>query len=252
MLVTARLGMQVALMLALVPWLGRRVLRMQLPAIQFGRGVALVASSALAVVSLRYVPITQTYAIGFSAPLIASLIAIVVIGERLHWRQAVCIVAGLTGVVTALDPGAPNFGPELLWPLGLACGNATLHVLTRLGRAEDPLASVMWSGAFAFAIAACALPWTFEPLPLSAWALLVGGGVCVTIGQLLMVEAFRRAPTAVVSPIVYVQFIWSIISGVLVFGETPGPKVIGGAVAVALSGIALLRWATPKPPPPAG
>lgn len=248
MLVTARLGIQVMLMLALVPWLGARVLRLQAPAIQIGRGVALVASSALAVISLHYISLAQTNAIGFSAPLIAALMAIVVLGERLHWRQAACIVAGFAGVVVALDPGAPNFGPVLLWPLALACGNATLHVLTRLGRAEDPLAATLWSAVFAFAIAACALPWTFEQLPLSAWMLLLGGGACVTAGQLLMVEAFRRAPTAVVSPIVYLQFIWATISGFLVFGDKPGLGVVIGAVAVALSGIALVRWATPKPP----
>jgi drug/metabolite transporter (DMT)-like permease len=248
MLVTVRLGIQVVLMLALVPWLGARVLRLQVPAIQIGRGVALVASSALAVISLHHISLAQTNAIGFSAPLIAALMAIAVLGERLHWRQAACIVAGFAGVVLALDPGAPNFGPVLLWPLGLACGNATLHVLTRLGRAEDPLAATLWSAVFAFAIAACALPWTFEPLPLSAWMLLFGGGACVTAGQLLMVEAFRRAPTAVVSPIVYLQFIWSTISGFLVFGDKPGLGVVVGAVAVALSGIALVRWATPKPP----
>lgn len=249
MLVTIRTGSQMLLMLALVPWLGARVVSLKLPAVQIGRGLALVAGSALVAISLRYVPLAQTYAIGFSAPLIAALIAVAVIGEKLHWRQALCIVIGFGGVVTALDPGAPNFGLALLWPLGLALSNATLHVLTRIGRAEDPLAAVMWPAAVAFAICLCALPWTFEALPLPALALLFAGCVAVTAGQLMMVEAFRRAPTAVVSPIVYTQFIWSAISGALVFGEMPGLGVILGAVVVALSGVALIWWATPKPTP---
>jgi drug/metabolite transporter (DMT)-like permease len=63
-----------------------------------------------------------------------------------------------------------------------------------------------------------------------------------------MVEAFRRAPTAVVSPIIYLQFIWAALSGVLVFGEMPGMGVVVGAAVVSLSGIALILWATPKPP----
>ena len=248
MLVTARLGMQTVLMLALTPWLGRRILRLQLPGIQLGRGLAMIAGSVLVTVSLRHLPITQVYAIGFSAPLIATLVAVVMLGERLNWRQAACIVAGFAGVVVALDPGAPSFSLVLLFPLTLACSNASLHVLTRIGRAEDPLAATMWSAAFGFAIVACGLPWTYRPLPLSAWALLFVGGVCVTIGQLLMVEAFRRAPTAVVSPMVYTQFVWSAISGIVVFGETPGAGVVIGAGAVALSGVALVRWATPNTP----
>jgi drug/metabolite transporter (DMT)-like permease len=249
MLVTTRLGMQMVLMLALTPWLGRRILRLQLPGVQFGRGLAMISGSVLVSISLRYLPITQVYAIGFSAPLIATLVAAALLGERLHWRQAVCILVGFAGVVVALDPSAPSFSLILLLPLLLAGANAALHVLTRIGRDEDPLAATMWSAAFAFVIAACGLPWTYRPMPLSVWALLGFGGVCVTLGQLLMVEAFRRAPTAIVSPMVYTQFIWSVISGVVVFGETPGFGVIVGAIAVALSGVALVRWATPAPQP---
>jgi drug/metabolite transporter (DMT)-like permease len=250
MLVTIRLGMQALLMLALVPWMGTRVVRLRMPAVQIGRGIALVSGSALVAVSLRHVPFAQTYAIGFSAPLIAALIAVFVIGEHFYWRQAVCILVGFGGVVAALDPGTPSFGPALLWPLGLALANASLHVLTRISRAEDPLASVLWPALVGFAVCLVFLPWTFEPLPLPALALLVGGCVAVTLGQLLMVEAFRRAPTAVVSPIVYAQFIWSALSGALVFGEMPGVGVVIGAVVVALCGIALVLWATPKPAAP--
>lgn len=250
MLITIRLGVQVVAMLALVPWLGGRVVRLQLPAVQFGRGLSLIGGAALAALSLRYVSLAQTYAIGFSAPLIAALIAILLLRERLGWRQALCILAGFFGVVAALDPGAPSFGVVLLLPLALAFSNAMLHVLTRVGRSEEPLASVLWSAAVAFAISLCALPWTFEALPLSALVLQIVGGAAATAGQLLMVEAFRRAPTAVVSPIVYTQFIWSAISGAIFFGEMPGLGVIVGAVMVAVSGIALVRWATPQPPTP--
>jgi drug/metabolite transporter (DMT)-like permease len=245
MLVTIRLGVQALLMAALVPWIGSRMMRVQMPFVQLGRGLCMVAGSALVAVSLLYVPMAQTYAIGFSAPLMAALIAIAVIGEPLRWRQAICILMGFAGVVVALDPGAPNFGLALLWPLGLALANAGLHVLTRVGRSEDPLASVLWPAWAAFLVSLCALPWTFEALPLSSWMLMLGAGAAGTLGQFLMVEAFRRAPTAVVSPIAYTQFIWSVVSAILVFAEIPGPGVILGGIVVALSGVALVRWATP-------
>jgi drug/metabolite transporter (DMT)-like permease len=249
MLVTIRLGMQALLMLVLIPWLGTRVFSLHRPMIHVGCGIALAAGVALMAVSLRYVPFAQTYAIGFSAPLIATLIALVMFGERFHWRQALCIVVGFGGVIAALDPGTPIFGPVMLWPVGLALANALVHVFSRLGRNEDPFATVFWQAVVATAVSLFALPWTFEILPWRALAVLIGGCVAVTVGQLLMVEAFRRAPTAVVSPIVYAQFIWTAIAGALVFGEIPGVAVVAGAVVVAVSGIALVLWATPKPLP---
>jgi drug/metabolite transporter (DMT)-like permease len=248
MLVTIRVCMQFLLMLLLMPWFGLRLFRLRNPAVQIGRGVTLIVSSALSVASLRYVPLAQAMAIVFSAPLLAALAAMKLFGERLHWRQAVCILAGFGGVVAALDPGTPTFGPALLWPLALAVAVALMHILTRMGRDDDPLASVLWPGLVGSLISACGLPWTFETLPWPAMGIMILGCIAVTIGQFLMVEAFRRAPTAVVSPIIYVQFIWSVISGVLVFGEMPGIGVVAGAVVVSLSGITLILWATPKPP----
>ena len=248
-LVTVRQGVQVVAMLALVPWLGRRVLRCQQPMVQFGRGLCLIAGSGLAALSLRYLPMAQTYAIGFSAPLMAALIAVPMMGEHMGWRQAICILFGFAGVVLALDPGAPSFGIVLMLPLLLALSNAALHVLTRFSRAEDPLASVLWSAVASASVCTLALPWTFETMAAADLALLVAGGIAGTLGQLLMFEAFRRAPTAVVSPIAYSQFIWTTISGALVFGEIPGVAVIAGAIAVAVSGVALVRWATPATPP---
>jgi drug/metabolite transporter (DMT)-like permease len=248
MLVTMRVGVQMVLMLALVPWLGRRVVHLKLPAVQFGRGVALIAGSALGALAFRYMTLAQTSAIGFSAPLIAAVIAAAVFGERLHWRQLACILVGFFGIIAALDPSAPSFGPVLVFPLAQTFANAMLHVLTRVGRSEDPLASVMWSAAAATAIALCALPWTFEPLPWPSLLIVIGGGTAGTLGQLLMVEAFRRAPTAVVSPISYTQFVWTAVAGAVLFGELPSLGVIIGAVVVAVSGIALVRWATPQPP----
>ena len=47
---------------------------------------------------------------------------------------------------------------------------------------------------------------------------------------------------------VYTQFVWSAISGALFFHEAPAAGVIVGALTVALTGIALVRWATPQLP----
>ena len=64
---------------------------------------------------------------------------------------------------------------------------------------------------------------------------LVGG-----TGQLLLTEALRRAPVAVVAPFDYSQLIWAGIIGYLVWDEIPRAATIAGALVVAGSGVYIL------------
>lgn len=57
----------------------------------------------------------------------------------------------------------------------------------------------------------------------------------------LLIEAFRRAPTAIVSPMIYTQIIAACLLGYLVFGEAPTFATLLGAGIVVASGVALIR-----------
>jgi drug/metabolite transporter (DMT)-like permease len=115
-------------------------------------------------------------------------------------------------------------------------------VLTRYGgRDEDPLAMLFTVGLFAFLLMSIALPWTFEPMSAQDWALLALGGVFGTIGQFLIIEAYRRAPTAIVSPMTYAQIVAACALGYFIFGETPSVATLLGAAIVAASGILIVR-----------
>jgi drug/metabolite transporter (DMT)-like permease len=135
------------------------MLRTRRPVVQTARGLLLVLSTIFVVLALRVMPLAQTYAIGFSTPLIATVVAAIALGER-------------------------------------AAGD---------------------------------------------WALLAVGGAFGTLGHLLLIEAFRRAPTAVVSSMLYTQIVTASSLGYLVFGDVPGIPTLLGAAIVAASGFAIVR-----------
>lgn len=246
MLTTVRNLVQVVAMLALTPFLGAGILRTKRLGLNMLRGLCLVATTVFITLALAELPMAKVYSITFSAPLIATLLAVAVLGERANWRQWLCIAAGFAGVLVALNPGGPSFGLAVLYPLAMATANAVFHVLTRLMRDEEPLALVFWAALMALGFCVAALPWIYEPLTPRAWALIVVGGLFGTMAHVLMAQAFRRAPTAIVSPMVYTQIAWAALMGYLVFAEVPTPIVLFGAAVVAGSGIALIRWATPR------
>ena len=234
---------QVGLLALLIPFFGlRRMVSTRHPVIQFWRGALLVGTTVFIVLALQRMPLAQTYAVTFCAPALAALLALIFLGERASpWRWA-CIGLGFVGVLVALQPGGPDAGLHLLFPLGMAAANAMFHVLTRaIAPDEEPIAMLFLVGVVALGLTSLALPWTWTTLTPGEWLLLVVGGVFGTLAHLLLILAFRLAPTAVVSPMIYTQIVSAAFVGWLVFGETPSPSTIAGAAIVIASGIALVR-----------
>ena len=51
-------------------------------------------------------------------------------------------------------------------------------------------------------------------------------------GHFFIFMAYRVGPTRVVAPFYYTFSVWAVISGLLVFGQLPGPLAIGGIVLI--------------------
>jgi drug/metabolite transporter (DMT)-like permease len=72
-------------------------------------------------------------------------------------------------------------------------------------------------------------------LGLMAAAGLIGG-----VALLVLIEAYRRAPAALVAPFQYSQMVWAILIGFAIWGDIPAPAKLIGAAVVAASGLFIL------------
>lgn len=234
---------QAAFLMALMPVFGlRRMVATRHPFIHLARGVMLFATTVFVVLSLRALPMAQTYSITFVAPLIAVVLATIFLGERTSIFRWLCIGTGFCGILIAMRPGTSGADWHLLLPLGMATCNAGFHVLTRaIAADEDPMAMLFLVALIAMGLAALSLPWTYSAMTASEWGLLAIGGGFGTLAHLLLIKAFRIAPTSVVSPMIYSQIISAGLIGYFAFGEVATLSTLIGATIVAGSGIALLR-----------
>ena len=55
-------------------------------------------------ISWRTMSLADTYAIGFTAPLLMTLMAVPMLGERIRWRRLVSTLVGFGGVLIMLRP----------------------------------------------------------------------------------------------------------------------------------------------------
>lgn len=240
MLAGTRNAMQVALMLLIAPMLPISIFRTKIFGTHALRGLFLAAMTALMALSLHYNTFAQTYSLALGAPVIASLLAWLILKERIETSTWACILLGLAGVTVALQPWGSTFSWTALIAVAAAAVNGTVHVLTRLGRRENPIVMAFWTAVMATLICAPTLPWTASSLGYREVLLIGLTGALGTAGHLLMAYAFRRAPTALVSPVIYTQILWGSGIGLIFFGETVSTGIVTGAGLIIASGIGLV------------
>ena len=90
------------------------------------------------------------------------------------------------------------------------------------------------------ALGLASLPFGWVIPDLATLGLLILAGLIGGVGQLLLTEALRRAPVAVVAPFDYTQLVWASLLGFFVWGETPQTLTLVGAIVVAASGVYIL------------
>lgn len=192
-------------------------------------------------------PLAQCYAIFFAMPLLITLLAIPLLGEKIGLRRGLAVVVGLAGVVIVLRPADLDLNLGHLAALMAALTGATASVIVRkIGHAERSVVLMLYPMMGSFIAMALALPFVYRPMPVEHLGLLaVMAALSLTAG-FLMILAYRAAPAVIVAPMQYSQILWAAMYGQLLFGEGIDLWTGIGAGVIIASGIYIvLREGTP-------
>jgi drug/metabolite transporter (DMT)-like permease len=217
-----------------VPLRGRAIWRTRHLAWQLVRGLLLLASSLLAFLSLRYMPVGE-----FTA-LVVTVLAATVLKEHVSPLRWLLVMGGFAGTLIIIRPGAGDFGWSSLLPLALVASNSAFQVLTsKLARTEDPVTMHLYTGWTGTLLASLPLPYVWTEVPeLGLWAGLGIMGLAATVGHFLLILAFYRAPAATITPYLYSQIAFAVLGGLLVFSHIPDHLSLAGMGMIAVCGAA--------------
>jgi drug/metabolite transporter (DMT)-like permease len=230
----------VATTLVLLPLHGTTILRTAHPRYQLLRGTLLLASSALAFLSLRYMPLAEFTSVVLIAPLVVTLLARTTLNEEVSPLRWALVAGGFVGTLVILRPGGRAFSWAILLPLALVATNAWFQVLTsRLARTEQPITMHFYTGWVGTLVATVALPFVWTPLASWRWwALLCLMGFMATVGHFLLILAYQRAPASTLTPYLYVQIAFAMLAGWWTFGQLPDATSLIGMALIAVCGAA--------------
>ena len=103
-----------------------------------------------------------------------------------------------------------------------------------------PLAQVFWPNLALMLSMAVALPFVWQPMPLSDLGWVVTYAVFLFAARWLSVEALRLLPAYVATPLMNLQFVWMVVIGWFGFGEIPAVGTVLGVTLVVGSGLWLI------------
>ena len=224
-------------------WMGRRSLRRSLPDGPVRLHLARVGLSATALGTSFYaiaqVPFALFTAIGFTRPLVMMAMAALFLAERITPRQVLAGVAGLAGVIIAVQPLEGGISPGLL-ALGVTvlAGTGAI-IVTRKMRSEPVLVLMLYYTAGLAAVMAVPAALVWQP-PGPLWPQVLAVGVFAQVAQACFLRAQFWGTAGVLANLGYLSLPLSAAVGYAVFAEVPTLPMLVGA-AIILGAVLSLR-----------
>ena len=182
--------------------------------------------------SLGLVPFAQVVALGFTSPLFASLLAVLVLGEAVRASRVVGLVLGLAGAMIILRPGLVDVSLGSLYALGSAASWAiAMTCIKSLARTESSVAITFYAASLQVPLALVLALFVWQWPTLEQLGLLLIISMIGTVAQIALSQAFRDADSTVILPMDFTKLVWASLLGYVMFAEIPDPwACVGGAV----------------------
>jgi len=193
--------------------------------------------------ALPLMPLADAVAISFTKPLLVTILAIPLLGEKLDRHRLIVVVTGFIGVLVIADPTG-NFenwkGPAIAFGSAV-CFSLSMITVRKLSKTESTAYIVFIYTAAATLVSGLTLFFAWQKPDDKALLLFFILGVIGGIGQLLMTAAFRHSAAIVIAPFSYTAILWASLFGFLIWGETVSATTfIGGAMIIG-SGLYLFQ-----------
>jgi drug/metabolite transporter (DMT)-like permease len=223
--------------------------------LQIVRALLLLTNSACTFAGLRHLPLPVTTSLAMLAPLISTLLAALVLKDHVPRSKWAMVVLGFIGMLLVVRPGGSQFTWTVVFPIGAATTFACFQVVSsHLSRVDDAVTTNFLTALVA-TIVLCTLMWMDQSQMLpelalvewKSWLLVALMATMATIGQLLMLQALRRAALSVLTPFSYSQLAFAAFFSWVLFGQVPDRWMAIGMCVIAASGIGTVLMHGRKP-----
>ena len=210
--------------------------------------------------ALAFLPVAQSAAGLFTAPIWVLLFTRIGLGVRVSALNVSAVIFGFAGVLAVLQPDFGALSPAMAMPVAAGITYAIGAIATRRYCTQETalglltgffLAIIGWSavGTAVLAVLQPEVPdgtagfllrgWV--PLTAATWGLLAVQALSAVIGVGLIIRGYLLAEAAYVSVFEYTLLIFGALWGWALWGQVLNMPALAGIALIVLSGVALAR-----------
>lgn len=211
------------------------------PFLQMLRGTLLVGDIWLYVLALMTVPLAAVQSITLIYPLLVTLFAIPLLGEKVGVFRIGAVVMGFVGALVIVRPGGLPLDWGVIYAATSGAAYALYIVLTRKVAATDSTTtSMVYTGVVGLVISSGVGMFHWAPLEPVSLLLIIYIMITGVVAHGIMIYALSLAPASVLQPFNYTSLPWSILLGLVVFHEALDPISLLGAAIIAGAGLVVM------------
>jgi len=208
------------------------------PWLQITRGLLLISNLLLMGYCFGQMGLADASALFQCSPLIGTVLAVILLGEKVGWRRIIALIIGFSGVLIMLRPGSGVFSVISLYVLFAAFSYALYMTLTRrVSHQDSAITSFLYIGLVGSVLTSALMFFFWTKVDGRGALLLVALCLLSIAAHGLTIKALSLASVTLVQPFTYLSLVWSVILGYIIFSDLPDYFTIIGAVIVVLSGL---------------
>jgi drug/metabolite transporter (DMT)-like permease len=218
-----------------------RIVETPLKAALAGRAAITLLAWLLYFTAARSMPLAQLLTLYFSAPLIITVLATPLLGERVTAVRWISVGIGFVGVLVASDPfGVRVSRATFLVLIAAALWAYAIILMRQIARRESSMVQMFSQNLFYFLVTGTLTAFTWKTPTIGQFGLLASIGVLGGAGQFTMFEAVKFAPASVMATVEYSALVWGFVLGYLIWGDVPPVAIFAGAALILSAGFFLV------------
>ena len=226
--------MGLAVMLPLVLRSGPSAFRPNGLSGQLWRGVVHTGGLLFWFAALPHLPIADTTAIGFTTPIFIMIGAALVLREPVVAARWIAAAVGFAGVMIVVYPKLSASGG--VWSLAMLISSplfaASFLITKALTKRDSSEVIVVWQSITVslFTLPFALIHWQW---PTAAqWAIFLVCGLLGSTGHWCLTNAYRLADISATQGVRFLDLVWVLVLGYLVFGDRPSASTIAGGCVI--------------------
>lgn len=214
----------------------------------FLRSFLILAAWLCYYTAARDLQLAELTTIYYAAPIIVTVLSVVMLKEVVPWSRWAAVFIGFLGVFIACNPARLGLSTPVLLVIAAAfLWGMSIVLLRKLAMQEKTIVQMVLNNGFFLITAGLPLIFVWQtPSPAQA-LLLFGAGGIAGLAQFTLFEGMRRAEASVIAPFEYTALVWAFLLGYLIWDDIPRIGVFIGAALIVGAGLLVLagehrRW----------